>query len=491
MGSRKLHCLLAGLAALIGFGLAVATAQAGLAASQNMIRNPLLPVGAADTDSPDPWVFRHNGKYWINYTSEGKLVYRVADQLGALGSAPERRLWPPVNQPDPADRNSEYWAPETHLVDGRWYVYYTAKASEGGLGQHRMYVLESSSGSPAGPYRFKAEMSVPQPFAIDGTVLRVNGKLFYAYSGGPNFQPTSIYLAELSNPWTIKGTPLLISTPEYGWEKQPLPINEGPEFLVHGNRLHVIFSASHCGFGQYALGRLTVPRNGDLMDPGTWASSKYPDPVFQSSPANGVYGPGHGSFFTTDGGRKFWNVYHATDEPGKGCFTGGLRTTRVQPFTFDGSGNPSFGRPVSVERDIRAPREDRTTAIQAEAMSPSAPARAPKLADRRFFGYAGRTLNPKAGWLPKLRFSLLRKGRYRVFLRVLAQPGAAAITLVRPDGKRIKRRLERSSPRAIELDMGRMMFGAGRQTLRLRAGGPVAFDQIRLQPEPSRKPSRD
>jgi len=36
-----------------------------------------------------------------------------------------------------------------------------------------------------------------------------------------------------------------------------------------------------------------------------------------------------------------------------------------------------------------------------------------------------------------------------------------------------------------------MMFGAGRQTLQLRAGGPVAFDQIRLQPEPSRKPSRD
>ena len=35
-----------------------------------------------------------------------------------------------------------------------------------------------------------------------------------------------------------------------------VPINEGPEVLQHDGWLHVIYSASWCGTGAYALGRL-------------------------------------------------------------------------------------------------------------------------------------------------------------------------------------------------------------------------------------------
>ncbi len=469
------------VAASIGFGLASAPAQAGVAATQNQIHNPILPLGADDTDSPDPWLFKHDGKYWINYTSNGKLVYRVAPQMAALGSAPERQLWPVEGQSDPDDRNSEYWAPEIHRVKGKWYVYYTANGGQVDVGKHRMYVLESETSSPAGPYQYKGEITVPQPFAIDGTVIELNGKIYYSYSAGPSFQPTSIYLAELSNPWTLAGTPILVSAPEYGWEKSILPINEGPEFLLHGNKLHLIFSASWCGSGLYALGRLTVPKNADLTDPNTWVGAKYPNPVFETDAANGVFGPGHGSFLTTGGGREFWNVYHATDEAGKGCFTGGLRTTRIQRFTWDSEGNPRFGKPVAVTTGIRAPKADLSTAIQAENSRFLAPKRAVLLNERKFYGYTGRTLTPKGGQLPPLRFSLKRKGRYQIFVRVLAGPETPPVTLARKGRPNVTRKTARSAAMAIELNMGTTRLGAGNQSLRLLASAPIAVDQIRLQ----------
>lgn len=454
------------------------------AQTQSSFRNPVLPLDASGNDSPDPWLFRHDGRYWINYTSDGQLVYRSARVLDGLADAREHRIWPPEGQTEPVERGAELWAPETHRIGNRWYVYYTATAAGTGIYSHRIYVLESRSDSPAGPYRFKAELSLPQPYAIDGTVFEVKGRLYLAYSGGPAFTPASIYLAELSDPWTVKGMPIEISTPEHDWEKQSFAINEGPEALIHGGKLNLIFSASWCGSGLYALGRLTVPAGADLADPATWADSKFPDPVFETDAGRGVYGPGHGSFFGTNGGKEWWNVYHATDEAGKGCFTGGLRTTRVQRFTWNRDGTPRFGSPASLRNDLVAPKPDRTIAIQAELKrSFRSSARASRIEDRRFFGYAGMTLKPKSGKLPAMKFGILRKGRYRLFLRVLGGPRAGWLKLVRPDGQKVTRKLARPRERVINLNLGTVNLNRGRRFLRLRSGQPVSLDQIRLQPE--------
>jgi GH43 family beta-xylosidase len=480
MGS-SLAGILSAIACVVLTALLATPAEAQ---TQSSFRNPVLPLDASGNDSPDPWLFRHDGKYWINYTSDGQLVYRSARVLDGLADAPEHRIWPPAASTEPAERSAELWAPETHLIDGRWYVYYTATEAGTGINSHRIYVLQSKTDSPAGPYRFKAELSLPQPYAIDGTVFTLKGKLYLAYSGGPLFTPASIYLTELSDPWTVKGLPIEISTPEYDWEKQTFAINEGPEALIHGGKLNLIFSASWCGSGLYALGRLTVPSSSNPTDPDTWTDSKFPDPVFETDPARGVYGPGHGSFFSTNGGKEWWNVYHATDEAGKGCFTGGLRTTRVQRFTWNRDGTPRFGDPVSLGSDLVAPTPDRTIAIQAEQKRSFQPsARATRIEDRRFFGYAGMTLNPKGGKLPAMKFGILRKGSYRLYLRVLGGPQASWLKLVRSDGRKISRRLARPTERVVNLDLGRVSFNQGRRFLRLRSNRPVTLDQIRLQPE--------
>lgn len=483
MGTRLLRVallLLAGCSSLLFLAI---PAEAAKAPAQSSLRNPILPLDANNADSPDPWIFKHNRRYWINYTSNGQLVYRKARRLAELADAPEKRIWPPQGQVEPEDRNSALWAPETHKVDGRWYVYYTANSAAEGVTAHRMYVLESRSGSPAGPYRFKAQLDLPEPYAIDGTLIQLQGKLYLSYSGGPNFSPASIYLVELSNPWTVKGLPILLSSPDRDWEKAVFPINEGPQALIRGKKLHLIFSASWCGSGLYALGRLTVPKSADLMNPETWAQAKYPDPIFETDASRGVFGPGHGSFFTTGGGKEFWNVYHATEEEGKGCFTGGLRTTRVQRFSWDRNGSPNFGRPVSLDTDIRAPKGEGTIAIQAESSKFTSPARAGRLDERRFFGYAGRTLEPAGARLPVMKFRLAQKGKYRVFLRVLGGPEARRVTLIRPDGRSAKRSARREQTGPVNLNMGKMRLGKGKRSLRLRSTAPVALDQIRLQPQ--------
>jgi GH43 family beta-xylosidase len=483
MEFRSLRHLIFVLIAGLGLLSLAGSADAAKPPKQLSLRNPILPLDATNDDSPDPWIFRHNGRYWINYTSSGKLIYRKATRLAGLADAPEVQIWPPEGQTEPDERSADLWAAETHRIDGRWFVYYSANSHSEGVTRHRMYVLESQTRSPAGPYEFKGQLNVPDPYAIDGTLIQLRGKLYVAYSGGPNFTPAAIRLVRLSNPWTVKGLPITISNPEYAWEKEGFPINEGPEVLIHGKQLHMIYSASWCGSGLYALGRLTVPKSSDLMNPATWANAKYPDPVFQTAAARGVYGPGHGSFFTTDGGRHFWNVYHATEQPGKGCFTGGLRTTRVQPFTWNYDGTPNFRRPVSVDQDVRAPTQDATIAIQAESSKFNDPARATRLDERRFFGYAGMTLEPAEGKLTAMRFRLNRPGPYRLFLRVLAGPESGVLTLVRPDGREVSRDTTREKTGPVELNMGRMKLNRGRRFLRLRSTVPVKLDQIRLQPQ--------
>ena len=117
-----------------------------------------------------------------------------------------------------------------HLaLEGEWEGYRTAGriepaslATEGFV--HRMYVLQSTRDDPAGPYRFKAQLRVAQPYAIDATVAVVRGRAYLLYSGGSSFAPASLLLAPLSNPWTVAGTPIEISRPALPCSSRGLPV---------------------------------------------------------------------------------------------------------------------------------------------------------------------------------------------------------------------------------------------------------------------------
>src|SRR5690606_255730 len=131
--------------------------------------------------------------------------------------------------------------------------------------------------------------------------------------------------------------------------------------LQRGGRTFLTYSASHCNGPNYKIGMLEY-RGGDPLSASSW--TKFPNPIFQRSDANGVYGPGHHSFFTSPDGTETWIAYHANSSSSQGCGT--TRTTRAQKISWNADGTPNLGVPVSTstvrpgpsgEPSLPAPRE--------------------------------------------------------------------------------------------------------------------------------------
>ena len=170
-----------------------------------------------------------------------------------------------------------------------------------------------------------------------------------------------IYIAEMSNPWTIQSNRVRISKPELPWElhgdlkaagnPSHVSVNEGPQFLLHDNRVFIVYSASGCWTDYYALGLLSLSGT-NILDSSAWHKS--PEPVFKQSPQNKIYATGHNSFFTSPSGKQDWILYHANSEPGQGC--GNKRAPRMQPFSWQKDGTPFFGEPVADGKPLAVPQ---------------------------------------------------------------------------------------------------------------------------------------
>ena len=158
------------------------------------------------------------------------------------------------------------WAPEIHHLDGRWVIYFAAAHTQAldklGMFQHRMYALECTHTDPlTGNWVEKGQVKTPfNTFALDATTFRHQGKQWYLWAQkSPDITGNSnIYLAELENPWMIKGQPVMLSKPEYDWECRGFWVNEGPAVLSHGDRLFISYSASATD-ENYCMGLLSTP----------------------------------------------------------------------------------------------------------------------------------------------------------------------------------------------------------------------------------------
>ncbi|NLX09542.1 MAG: family 43 glycosylhydrolase [Chloroflexi bacterium] len=313
------------------------------------LRNPLNVHGGAD-----PWLQYYDGNYYLATTTWASgLTMRKSPTLAGLKTAEPVPIY---FETDPS-RCCNMWAPEFYLLDGpngpRWYFYYTA-GIWGTYDFQHTHVLESAGTDPLGPYTYKARLFDPQndTWAIDGSVLELDGALYFLFSafiGG--FQ--SIFIAPMSDPWTISGERVLLSRPEHDWEAQGSYVNEGPVALQHDGQTFIVYSASACWTPDYKLGLLTY-NGGDPLQTESWVKS--PEPVFQRSDENGVFAPAHNGFFKSPDGTEDWIVYHANDSTGGAC--DGRRTTRVQQFTWNADGTPNFGVPVSTDEVLAAPSGD-------------------------------------------------------------------------------------------------------------------------------------
>lgn len=316
--------------------------------------NPLNPV-----DGADPWLVFYDGNYYMTSTQWGSIRMWKSPTIAGLATVKPVLIWADSN----SSRCCNVWAPEFHLLDGpdgqRWYLYYSA-GTDATLDNQRTYVLESSGADPLGPYTFKGRIydATHDGWAIDGSILKMDGgKLYFLFSTFED-QTQNLYIAPMSSPLKISGSRVRISTPTEKWEQQPDPVNEGPEALQHDGKTFIIYSASACSGPDYKLGMLTLTGS-DPLDAAAWV--KHPEPVFQRSDANGVYAPGHNGFFTSPDGKENWIVYHANAEARDGCSA--TRTTRVQKFSWNADGTPSFGTPLPLDTAIAPPSGERGAAL--------------------------------------------------------------------------------------------------------------------------------
>jgi GH43 family beta-xylosidase len=145
----------------------------------------------------------------------------------------------------------------------------------------------------------------------------------------------------------------MISTPTYDWEKIGDPdVNEGPQIIKNAaGKVFLVYSASGCWTDDYSLGLLTLKTGGDPMNAADW--TKTPTPVFTKNPSSSAYGPGHNSFFKSPNGTEDWILYHANPASGQQC--GNSRSPRMQKFTWNADGTPSFGSPASINTPITRP----------------------------------------------------------------------------------------------------------------------------------------
>lgn len=321
-------------------------------AIQQEFINPVIPQRA------DPWVYKHEDG-WYYFTASvpeyDRIEVRRAETIQGLGAAEPVVAW---RKYETGLMSANIWAPEIHYIDGKWYIYFAAaRTSEtvGGLFDHRMFVLENSSDNPLeGEWVEKGQIKTNwESFALDATTFEHAGVryLVWAQKALDIVGNSNLYIAAMSNPWTIEGKQIMIAQPDYDWEKVGFLVNEGAAVLKRNGKIFISFSASATD-SNYCMGLLVASDKSDLLSPDSWL--KLPEPLFQTSEENGQYGPGHNSFTVSSDGSQDIIVYHARNykEIEGDPLYDPNRHTRAQVFGWTEAGLPDFGIPVPDGRVV-------------------------------------------------------------------------------------------------------------------------------------------
>ncbi len=264
----------------------------------------------------DPYIYRHtDGRYYFTASvpEYDRVVLRCADTLDGLKEAEEKEIW---HKHETGIMSYHVWAPELHYINGAWYIYFAAGEKDD-IWNIRPYVLECLDADPmAGTWREKGALACAaddefsfRAFSLDATVFENKGEYFciWAEKVGVGRQISNLYIAQMESPYQLKTVQVLLTTPDYDWERGEFWVNEGPSVIKRGGRIFVTYSASDTG-PSYCMGMMTADENADLLDPRSWDKSRYP--VLCSDASKEIYGPGHNSFTVDSDGNDIL-VFHA------------------------------------------------------------------------------------------------------------------------------------------------------------------------------------
>jgi GH43 family beta-xylosidase len=286
----------------------------------------------------------HGGLYYYSEARNRRQIWiRRSRTIAGIGQDPGVCIW---RAPARGRNSDNVWAPELHLIDGRWFVYFAA--DDGDNDNHRMWVLESETSDPRGKYRCVGPLET-EGWAIDGTPLILDdGRKFFLWSGWPgktNGQQ-NIYIAGMKSPTSLSGPRVLIAQPDQTWERVAMPICEGPQVLKRNGDTFIVYSASGSWTPDYCLGMLHN-RTKDMLNPAAWTKQ---GPVFKKT--DQVWGVGHCSFVKSLCQTEDWIVYHSKSSRRHGWED---RDVHAKRFTWTSDGRPDFGDPLPRRAPIRPP----------------------------------------------------------------------------------------------------------------------------------------
>ncbi len=298
----------------------------------------------------DPYMYRHtDGTYYFTASvpEYDRIVLRRADSIEGLKNAPEKTLW---TKHESGPQSLHVWAPELHYLQGHWYIYYAA-SEVGNKWKLRPYVLQCTGQDPMEDdwtelgmiQRADCDKFSFNDFSLDATVFSRGEELYYIWAEkvGKGKKVSNLYIARMETPWKLATAQVLLTSPDYDWERVGFWVNEGPAILKHNGKLFLTYSASETG-ACYCMGMLSVDESADLLDPRAWKKERMP--VLCSDEEKGIFGPGHNCFVKAEDGKTDLCVFHARQYDriiGNPLYDPN-RHAMLMKLTYDRKGRPVF-----------------------------------------------------------------------------------------------------------------------------------------------------
>ena len=329
-----------------------------------------LPSTLLRRNCADPWLFRHNGKFYLTQTGATKVFVLESAALSGFSAADCAKTVAYDSALDPTVKKLGYkgvngtWSPEIHRYtdvefpgNAGWYMFLAIRDAAPSDTRHiRSVVLKSVSGEPSGPYgnpvtgeKFASQLLLGKDgnpcadWAVGQSSLVVRTgewkgvyALFVTEKGrGTRDFHQEIRIARLKTPWLFASDSCVVTVPTQFWEtvgasrtvrRDPAKKGTGaaayfPRVVegataVYGDRGDVYIAYSGSGYWtNYGLGQLAWTGE-DPLKASSWTKFAF-NPVFTVADQRGKHlpgvdlqGAGHASFFRDADGKRFL-VYHA------------------------------------------------------------------------------------------------------------------------------------------------------------------------------------
>ena len=271
----------------------------------------------------DPGLLYHDGVYYYYVNYGGGYGVRTSTDLINWSSV--KQVWKKTTDNPELDADSQYWAPEGHYYNGKFYIFATYGVSsyeDTGTSQRGCVVLVSDT--PDGKFTMISKASANAAevgWITPNTMSAIDGHLWVDENGQPylvfvrewthtedgvgrvSYAPLSDDLSYLTGDWKD-----MIKASDPSWTDYK--ITDGPYmYKATGGDLFMIWSNKDDS-GNYTVG-LAKSSNGKIS--GTWT---HLDPLFIYDGEN-VYTQtdgGHGCIFAGTDGRIYLAIHTVNDQ---------------------------------------------------------------------------------------------------------------------------------------------------------------------------------